>query len=202
MFTPKWKDEAKHLAKGARKFVHYKRDLLPADRVAEIESRRTDLLAAIKSGDRAKVDEASKQIRARLRKRAAPRKTRWLAGGERRGHVCRHRHRTRTARLLPAALPHSHRLDAADAQRHHRHAAGGKRLAVVSQAHARKSPARQNLRQDRQRPGPASGGHSGRTHRYPGLPDAALFQPCGDFLHRFQTRCVFPRQPIRACRSA
>lgn len=64
MFTPKWKDEAKHLAKGARKFVHYKRDLLPEDRVAEIESRRTDLLAALKSGDRAKVDEASKQVRA------------------------------------------------------------------------------------------------------------------------------------------
>jgi signal peptidase I len=64
MFTPKWKDEAKHLAKGARKFVHYKRDLLKPDRVDEIESRRTDLLAAVKSGDRAKVDEASKQLRA------------------------------------------------------------------------------------------------------------------------------------------
>jgi signal peptidase I len=64
MFTPKWKDEAKHLAKGARKFVHYKRDLLQPDRVAEIESRRTDLLAALKSGDRAQVDEASKQVRA------------------------------------------------------------------------------------------------------------------------------------------
>ena len=64
MFTPKWKKEAQHLAKGARKFVHYKRDLLKPDRVAEIESRRTDLLAAIKSGDRAKVDEASKQVRA------------------------------------------------------------------------------------------------------------------------------------------
>ena len=37
MFTPKWKDEAKHLAKGARKFVHYKRDLLAEDRIAEIE---------------------------------------------------------------------------------------------------------------------------------------------------------------------
>jgi signal peptidase I len=64
MFTPKWKDEAKHLVKGARKFVHYKRDLLAPERVDEIESRRTDLLAAIKSGDRAKVDEASKQLRA------------------------------------------------------------------------------------------------------------------------------------------
>lgn len=63
MFTPKWKKEALHLVKGARKFVHYKRDLLKPDRVAEIESRRTDLLAAIKSGDRAKVDEASKHVR-------------------------------------------------------------------------------------------------------------------------------------------
>ena len=30
MFTPKWKKEALHLVKGARKFVHYKRDLLEA----------------------------------------------------------------------------------------------------------------------------------------------------------------------------
>jgi signal peptidase I len=64
MFTPKWKNEARHLVKGARKFVHYKRDLLTPERVDEIESRRTDLLAAIQSGDRAQVDEASKQVRA------------------------------------------------------------------------------------------------------------------------------------------
>jgi signal peptidase I len=64
MFKPKWKNEALHLVKGARKFVHYKRDLLKEDRVAEIESRRSDLLAAIKAGDREKADEASKQVRA------------------------------------------------------------------------------------------------------------------------------------------
>jgi signal peptidase I len=64
MFTPKWKSEALHLVKGARKFVHYKRDLLKEDRVAEIESRRSDLLAAIKTGDRERVNEASKQLRA------------------------------------------------------------------------------------------------------------------------------------------
>ncbi len=64
MFTPSWKKEALHLVKGARKFVHYKRDLLAQDRIAEIESRRSDLLAVIQSGDRAKVDEASRQIRA------------------------------------------------------------------------------------------------------------------------------------------
>lgn len=64
MFSPKWKNEALHLVKGARKFVNYKRDLLKPEQVAEIESRRSDLLAAIRSKDRAKVDEASKQIRA------------------------------------------------------------------------------------------------------------------------------------------
>ncbi len=64
MFTPKWKKEAQHLLKGAKKFVDYKRDLLKPERVAEIDSRRTDLLAAIRSKDLAKVNEASKQIRA------------------------------------------------------------------------------------------------------------------------------------------
>jgi signal peptidase I len=64
MFTPKWKKEAKLLVKGALKFVHYKRDLLKPERVDEIMSRRLDLLAAIQSHDRAKADEASKQLRA------------------------------------------------------------------------------------------------------------------------------------------
>ena len=64
MFTPKWKKEAQHLVKGAKKFVDYKRDLLKPERVAEIASRRADLLAAIASKDLGKVNEASKQIRA------------------------------------------------------------------------------------------------------------------------------------------
>ena len=63
MFTPKWKKEAHHLVKGAKKFIDYKRDLLKPERVAEIESRRVDLIAAIKSKDLDKVNEASKQIR-------------------------------------------------------------------------------------------------------------------------------------------
>lgn len=63
MFTAKWKKEAKHLLKGGRKFLHYKRDLLKPERVEEIESRRGDLAAAIKAGDRKRVDEASKQLR-------------------------------------------------------------------------------------------------------------------------------------------
>lgn len=64
MFSPKWKKDALHLVKGAKKFVDYKRDLLAPDRIAEINSRRDDLLAAIKSKDLGKVNEASKQIRA------------------------------------------------------------------------------------------------------------------------------------------
>ncbi len=64
MFTPKWKKEAKLLAKGGRKFVNYKRDLLKPDRVDEIESRRDDLLKAVKANDQAKALEAGKQLRA------------------------------------------------------------------------------------------------------------------------------------------
>ncbi|RYD42390.1 MAG: hypothetical protein EOP85_11315, partial [Verrucomicrobiaceae bacterium] len=63
MFTPKWKKEAQHLYKGARKFVDYKRDLLKPEHIAEIESRREDLKNAIKAKDTSKVAEASKQLR-------------------------------------------------------------------------------------------------------------------------------------------
>ncbi|MDB6080274.1 MAG: signal peptidase [Akkermansiaceae bacterium] len=63
MFTPKWKKEAKLLHKGAKKFLNYKRDLLKQDRIDEIESRRADLLAAIKADDKAKAEEAGKQLR-------------------------------------------------------------------------------------------------------------------------------------------
>ncbi|MFD0892941.1 signal peptidase I [Luteolibacter ambystomatis] len=63
MFTPKWKKEALLLVKGARKFVNYKRDLLKPDRIDEIESRRQDLLEAIKAKDLPKVEAASKQLR-------------------------------------------------------------------------------------------------------------------------------------------
>ena len=63
MFTPAWKKNAKILVKGAKKFVDYKRDLLSDEKIAEIESRKKDLIAAVKSGDREKVDEASQQLR-------------------------------------------------------------------------------------------------------------------------------------------
>lgn len=63
MFTPKWKKEAKLLYKGAKKFIHYKRDLLKEDRLEEIESRRADLMEAVKADDKARAEEASKQLR-------------------------------------------------------------------------------------------------------------------------------------------
>jgi signal peptidase I len=63
MFAPKWKKEAKLLYKGAKKYIHYKRDLLKQDRIDEIESRRADLLEAIKANDKEKTEEASKQLR-------------------------------------------------------------------------------------------------------------------------------------------
>ncbi len=64
MFTPKWKKEAKHLYKGAKKFINYKRDLLAEDRIEEIESRRIDLYKAWKSGDKEETIEAGKQLQA------------------------------------------------------------------------------------------------------------------------------------------
>jgi len=64
MFTPKWKKEALHLVKAAKKFIDYKRDLLTPERVAEINFRREDLRAAIKAKDQAMVKEASKQLTA------------------------------------------------------------------------------------------------------------------------------------------
>ncbi len=63
MFSPKWKSDAQHLVKGARKYLDYKRDLLSDAKIGEIESRRQDLIDALKSGDRAKTEEAGKRLR-------------------------------------------------------------------------------------------------------------------------------------------
>lgn len=61
---PRWKKDAKHLVKGAKKFLHYKRDLLSEDRIAEVESRRADLRDCVKRGDRKAAVEAGKQLQA------------------------------------------------------------------------------------------------------------------------------------------
>ena len=68
------------LLKAAKKFLHYKRDLLAEDRISEIESRRTDLKEAIKSKDLAAVKETSKQLRNTCEKSLAHyRQPDWLA---------------------------------------------------------------------------------------------------------------------------
>jgi signal peptidase I len=67
-WTPKWKKETELLLKGAQKFLHYKRDLLKADRIDEIESRIADLKMALKSSKREAVEECSRQLRATCEK--------------------------------------------------------------------------------------------------------------------------------------
>ncbi len=76
---PRWKKEARHLVKGAKKYLHYKRDLLDDAKIAEIESRREDLKNSLKSGDKKAVDEAGKQLRATCEKALprAPQQTWW-----------------------------------------------------------------------------------------------------------------------------
>lgn len=69
---PRWQKDARHLVKGAKKFIHYKRDQLDEGRIAEIESRRDDLRTALKAGDAKAADEAGKQLRATCEK-ALPR---------------------------------------------------------------------------------------------------------------------------------
>lgn len=76
---PRWKKEAKHLVKGAKKYVHYKRDLLDDAKIAEIESRRDDLKQALKGKDPKTAEEAGKQLRATCEKALprAPQQTWW-----------------------------------------------------------------------------------------------------------------------------
>ena len=64
MFAPKWKKEAKLLDKAAKKFLNYKRDLLEDQQIDEINSRRNDVKATVKAGDKEKCAEASKQLQA------------------------------------------------------------------------------------------------------------------------------------------
>ncbi len=64
MFASKWKKEACLLYKAAKKFLNYKRDLLEDQQIEEINSRRNDLKATIKAGDKEKCAEASKQLQA------------------------------------------------------------------------------------------------------------------------------------------
>jgi hypothetical protein len=50
--TPRYIKDAKQYVHGAKKFLSYKKDILPADRIQEILSRITDLKSAIRSRSR------------------------------------------------------------------------------------------------------------------------------------------------------
>ncbi|MEM7383684.1 MAG: signal peptidase I [Verrucomicrobiota bacterium] len=63
MFAPKYIKDAKMLLKGVNKFVHYKRDILPPEKLEEIEGLRTAFKEAIKSRDKDAVEAHSKKIK-------------------------------------------------------------------------------------------------------------------------------------------
>ena len=60
------------MLKGSKKFLHYKRDLLSDDRIAEVESRREDLRACVKNDDQKAAEEAGKQLQATCDKLVGP----------------------------------------------------------------------------------------------------------------------------------
>ncbi len=61
-FTPKYLKHAKLLLKGVTRFLDYKRDLLPAKKLEEIEGLRVDLVNAIKERAQARIDTLTEEI--------------------------------------------------------------------------------------------------------------------------------------------
>jgi signal peptidase I len=62
MFQPRYLKQAKLLHKGVIRFLHYKRDLLPAPKLEEIERQRDALKDAIKEKDAKKIEDLTKDI--------------------------------------------------------------------------------------------------------------------------------------------
>ena len=60
--TPRYMKDAKHYMHGAKKFLAYKRDILPEARVTEIESLISDLHGAMRSRNRNDVSEAVSKL--------------------------------------------------------------------------------------------------------------------------------------------
>lgn len=58
--TPRYIKEAKHYLHGAKKFLSYKRDILPNDQIDKVESRMADLKAAMR-------DKRSESVHAAIR---------------------------------------------------------------------------------------------------------------------------------------
>jgi len=71
-FTPRYVKEAKHYLQGATKFLHYKRDLLKPEQVAEIERHLEHLGAAMRERQRDSVQNAIQDLDALIGKMAPP----------------------------------------------------------------------------------------------------------------------------------
>lgn len=71
MFTPKYVKESRMLLKGVRKFLNYKRDILPPKKLAEIEEQFAAFSEAVKAKDREKIEEEGRGI-TRLCEKAVP----------------------------------------------------------------------------------------------------------------------------------
>ena len=61
-YKPRWLKHALLLDKAAKRFVNYKRDLLPADRITEVNARRADLKNAIRANNPEAAKEAGKRL--------------------------------------------------------------------------------------------------------------------------------------------
>ena len=62
IFTPKYLKHGRLLLKGATRFVNYKRDVLPPEKLSEIEGLIGQLKGALKSKDRKRLDELNEEI--------------------------------------------------------------------------------------------------------------------------------------------
>jgi signal peptidase I len=62
MFQPRYLKQAKLLHKGVTRFLHYKRDLIPAPKLNEIEGQQKRLKEAIKENDAKKIEDLTKEI--------------------------------------------------------------------------------------------------------------------------------------------
>jgi len=62
VFQPKYIKQGKLLRKGVRKFFNYKRDLIPAEKLGEIETASAEFDAALASKDKAEIERVAKRL--------------------------------------------------------------------------------------------------------------------------------------------
>jgi signal peptidase I len=62
VFQPKHIKQAKLLRKGVKKFLHYKRDLIPEEKLADIEKVATEFDEAVASKNKAEIEKVAKRL--------------------------------------------------------------------------------------------------------------------------------------------